>query len=221
MGVALLASAMTVAASATPPDLAGLRRRQAFEVRDAFDAVATVMIISAMLAGLLTVFIVAATFAFTVAERRRDIALLRLLGAGRQQVRIVLLGEAVALGAVGSVIGLALTPPAVSVQMWLLRRADFVPDGFTITHPSWPLWAAAGIGVGVAVLGVFAASRKASRVPPLEAIRDSTGRARVMTPGRWIVGIVIRPRRSWPRPSWGWSLLSPSRSASRSPGRSR
>lgn len=191
VGVALLASAMTVAASARPPDTGGLSPRAAVEVRDAFDSVATVMIISAMLAGLLTVFIVATTFAFTVAERRRDIALLRLLGAGRRQVRLVLLGETIALGIVGSVVGVLLTRPAVSVQMWLLRRADFVPDGFTVTHPSWPLWAAAGTGIGVAVLGVLAASRRASRVPPMEAIRDSTGRARVMTPGRWIVGIVM------------------------------
>lgn len=191
VGVALLASAMTVAGSANPPSLAGLTQRQAFEVRDAFDTVATVMIISAMLAGLLTVFVVATTFAFTVAERRRDIALLRLLGAGRRQVRLVLLGEAVALGVAGSVIGLALARPAASVQLWLLRRADFVPDGFRLTHPSWPLWTAAGIGVGVAVLGVLAASRRASRVPPLEAIRDSTGRARVMTLGRWIVGLLM------------------------------
>jgi putative ABC transport system permease protein len=191
VGVALLASAMTVAGSANPPDHTGLSPRQAFEVRDAFDAVATVMIISAMLAGVLAVFIVATTFAFTVAERRRDIALLRLLGAGRRQVRIVLLGEALVLGVVGSAIGLALTRPAVSVQMWLLRRAAFVPDGFSITHPSWPLWTAAGIGVGVAVLGVLAASRRASRVLPLEAIRDGTGRTRVMTPGRWMVGAVM------------------------------
>ena len=43
--------------------------------------------------------------------------------------------------------------------------------------------------MGVAIVGVLSASRRASRVPPLEAIRDSTGRTRVMTPGRWIVGI--------------------------------
>jgi putative ABC transport system permease protein len=189
VGVALLGSAMTVAGSATPPDLTGLSARRAFEVRDAFDSVATVMIISAMLAGLLTIFIVATTFAFTVAERRRDIALLRLLGAGRRQIRFVLLGEAFALGVVGSAIGLGLTRPAVAVQMRLLRRADFVPDGFTVTYASWPMWAAAGTGMGVAALGVLSASRRASRVPPLEAIRDSSGRTRVMTPGRWIVGI--------------------------------
>ena len=189
VGVALIGSAMTVAASATPPDLSGLSPRDAYETRDAFDVVATVMIISALLAGLLTIFIVATTFAFTVAERRRDIALLRLLGASRGHVRFVLLGEAVTLGIVGSVIGVALARPAVAAQMWLLRRADFVPDGFTISHPSWPLWSAAAIGIAVAIVGVFAASRRAARVPPLEAIRDGTGRIRVMTTGRWIIGL--------------------------------
>lgn len=190
-GVALVASAMTVASSASPPDITGLGAREAAAVREAFDGVATVMIISAMLAGLLTIFIVATTFAFTVAERRRDIALLRLLGAGRRQVRVVLLGEAIALGVVGAAFGIALTRPAVAAQLWLLRRADFVPDGFRVTYPSWPLWTAAGIGVGVALVGVLAASRRASTVPPLAAIRGDSGRTRVMTAGRWIVGLAM------------------------------
>ncbi|MCD0443673.1 FtsX-like permease family protein [Glycomyces sp. A-F 0318] len=190
-GTALLASAMTVADSATRPGLAGLDQRQAFAVRDAFDAVAAIMIISAMLTGLLTVFIVATTFAFAVAERRRDIALLRLLGAGRGQVRLVLLGEALALGTAGSAIGLALTGPAVSAQMWLLRRADFVPGGFELGRPSWPLWTAGGVGVAVALLGVLAASRRASLVPPLEAVRGGGARDRTMTAGRWTVGVLM------------------------------
>ncbi|TDV56084.1 FtsX-like permease family protein [Actinophytocola oryzae] len=190
-GVALVASALTVARSATPPDVGGLGERAAAAVRESFDGVATAMIISAILAGLLTVFVVATTFAFTVAERRRDIALLRLLGAGRGQVRLVLLGEATALGLVGASLGVVSTRPAVAAQLWLLHRADFVPDGFVVTHPTWPRWTAAGVGVAVALLGVLAASRRASAVPPLAAVRGEQGRTRVMTAGRWIVGLVL------------------------------
>jgi putative ABC transport system permease protein len=191
VGVALLASAMMVAVSATPPDVGDLPLQEAAAVREAFDGVATVMIISAMLAGFLTVFIVATTFSFTVAERRRDIALLRLLGAGRAQVRLVLVGESVLLGMIGAVVGFVLTGPAVDAQMWLLRRAHFVPDGFRLTEPAWPAWAACGIGVAIAMMGVLAASRRAAAVPPLEAIRGASAARRVMTAGRWISGLAM------------------------------
>lgn len=190
-GVALIASAATVAASATPPGTAGLTPHDAAAVREAFDGVATVMIISAILAGFLTVFIVATTFSFTVAERRRDLALLRLLGAGRLQVRLVLTGEAVLLGGVGAALGLPLTGPAVAAQLWLLRRAEFVPAGFVLTRPAWPGWLAAGIGVGVAVLGVAVASRRAGRIPPLDAVRDAPAASSVMTAGRWAGGLAM------------------------------
>ncbi|WP_116949798.1 FtsX-like permease family protein [Jiangella endophytica] len=190
-GVALIASAVTIAASATPPDTGGLPPHEAATVRDAFDGVATVMIISAILAGFLTVFIVATTFSFTVAERRRDLALLRLLGAGRLQVRLVLTGEAVLLGTAGAALGLPLSGPAVRMQLWLLRRAEFVPDGFVLTRPAWPGWVAAGIGVAVAVLGVAAASRRAARIPPLEAVRGAPAAASVMTAGRWAGGLAM------------------------------
>ncbi|SEF15928.1 FtsX-like permease family protein [Jiangella alba] len=191
VGVALIASAAAIAASATPPDTAGLTPHEAAAVRDAFDGVATVMIISAILAGFLTVFIVATTFSFTVAERRRDLALLRLLGAGRLQVRLVLTGEAVLLGTAGAALGLPLTDPAVRTQLWLLRRAEFVPDGFVLTRPSWAGWVAAGIGIGVAVFGVAAASRRAARIPPLEAVRGAPAAASVMTAGRWAGGLAM------------------------------
>jgi putative ABC transport system permease protein len=191
IGVALVASAMTVAASASPPDVSGLPLREAAAVREAFDGVATVMIISAMLAAFLTIFIVATTFSFTVAERRRDIALLRLLGAGRAQVRLVLLGESVLLGVVGAVIGFALARPAVAAQVWLLRLANFVPDGFRLTEPAWPVWVACGIGMTVAMMGVWAASRRAATVPPLEAIRGVSAAERVMTAGRWTGGLAM------------------------------
>ena len=191
IGVALIASAIIVASSASPPQMTGVSPMKASQVRSGFDAVATIMIISAMLTGLLTVFIVATTFAFTVSERRRDLALFRLLGAGRGQVRLMVLGEATLLGCAGAGLGALLTPLAVQLQMMLLRRAHFVPDGFVLNQPWWPVVVAAAIGVGVAILGVVAASGRAAQVPPLEAVGGKPSAARVMTMGRWIGGLTM------------------------------
>lgn len=190
VGVALTAAALRIAASAaTPPSRAGLSPLAAEELRTAYDDVATIMIMAAMLTVFLTVFIVATTFAFTVAQRRRDLALLRLVGAGRGQVRRLLLGESLLLGACGTALGVPLGVPAVHAQMWLLRRAGFLPDGFTVAAAAWPPVAAAGAGLAVAVLGVLAASRRASRVRPLEALRDTAAVGGVMTASRWVYGL--------------------------------
>ncbi|MER6526349.1 ABC transporter permease [Streptomyces sp. NPDC001508] len=190
VGVALTAAALQIAASAaTPPTHTGQSPPAAEQLRTAYDDVATVMIMAAMLTIFLTVFIVATTFAFTVAQRRRDLALLRLVGAGRSQVRRLLLGEALLLGGCGTALGIPLSIPAIHAQMWLLGQAEFLPDGFNVGTALWPTVAAAGAGLAVAVLGVLAASRSAARVQPLEALRSAATVRRAMTPSRWVCGL--------------------------------
>ena len=53
----------------------------------------------------LAAFVISSTFAFTVDQRRRDLALLRLVGGSRRQVRRLLLGEAFLLGLAGAALG--------------------------------------------------------------------------------------------------------------------
>lgn len=105
----------------------------------------------------LAVFVISSTFAFTVAQRRRDLALLRLVGGSRRQLRRVLTGEAVLLGAAG----------------------------FTAPWVPWIPAVSLGSGVALAVAGVLVAARRAAAVRPLEALRDSGVASRVMTRGRW------------------------------------
>ncbi len=191
VGIALTQSALTVAASATPPSEPGRSQLETEQLRAAYDDVATVMYLTALLAIFLTIFIIATTFAFTVAQRRRDLALLRVLGAGTGQVRLLVVGEAVILAACGIALGIPLGIPMVEVQLALLRRADFLPAGFSVSWTSWAAIVAACCGLAVAVLGVLAASRRAARVRPLEALRDVSTVSRVMTASRWIVGLLL------------------------------
>ena len=190
VGVALVTSAAQVAASATPPDLRSrLTSLQWEQLRSGYDDVATVMIMAAMLAAFLTIFIVATTFAFTVEQRRRDLALLRLVGVSKGQVRRVLVGEALLLGGAGVAAGIPLSAPVAEAQLWLVRRAGFLPDGFALTWRAWPPVLGAGIGLAVAVLGVLTASRRAARIPPLAALRDDEVGVRAMTGPRWALGL--------------------------------
>ncbi|WP_027930608.1 FtsX-like permease family protein [Amycolatopsis thermoflava] len=178
LGVALVQSSLLILVSAAT---AG------GEVVEAVTLLGLTLGISVFLA----VFIVSSTFAFTVAQRRRDLALLRLVGGGRGQVRRLLLSEALLLGVLGTAFGVPLGLLVMRVQTWLLRELGFVPSAFTPRWQDWILSVSAGIGLGVAIAGVLAASRRAAKVRPLEALRETGAAARVMTGVRWFFGVLF------------------------------
>ncbi|GHF61501.1 putative ABC transport system permease protein [Amycolatopsis bartoniae] len=174
LGVALVQSSLLVLLSAT-----------------AHVEAITLVSMTLGIAAFLAVFIVSSTFAFTIAQRRRDLALLRLVGGSRRQLRRLLLSEAFLLGLVGTALGAPLGLVTMRVQAWLLTDLGFVPAPFPVRWHDWILAVSAGIGLGVSQLGVLAASRRASRVRPLEALRDNGDAARVMTPARWFFGLLF------------------------------
>jgi putative ABC transport system permease protein len=177
------------AATYRPP--AGLSAAERMEVTDSTAAVVSMLGIILGVATFLAGFIISSTFAFTVAQRRRDLALLRLVGAGRGQVRRLLLGEAVLLGALGAAVGVPLGLVVMAAQTWLLHRMGFVPDDFRGQWREWILAVSFGTGIVLAVAGATVAARRAARVRPLEALRETGDAARVMTVTRWLAGLLF------------------------------
>lgn len=192
LGVALVQSSLLVLIAAAVPEIPdGLPPAEESALRDGYVGAISLLSMILGLATFVAVFIVASTFAFTVAQRRRDLALFRLTGASRRQVRALLTGEALLLGAVGTLLGVVLGLPVMRFEAWMLVRLDFVPPGFAVPWRDWIIAVSAGTGLGVAVLGVLGASRRASRVRPLEALREIGSAARVMTWPRWVTGTVF------------------------------
>lgn len=142
------------------------------------------------LAGFSAIFVVASTFAFNVTGRRRDLALLRLIGATPQQVRQLLYREALTVGAAAAVVGVALGAALAPAIGDVLIDAGIEPQTYRVHFVAWPLAAAFAIGPVVALLGVWAAARRGSRVHPLEALREAVVESRPMSRTRWIVGIL-------------------------------
>ncbi|MEV7519283.1 ABC transporter permease [Streptomyces sp. NPDC091371] len=152
-----------------------------------------VQLISAMaLLGLFTtVFVVASMLVLATGMRRREIGLLRTIGAGPEQVRRMILGEAAVVGVLGSIAGCLAGVAATPVLRDILRGLDVTPPGMGTTVSAWPLLTACAIGVGVSVTGAWAAGRKAARVAPIEALLDSRSANTAMGRGRWITGLAV------------------------------
>jgi putative ABC transport system permease protein len=140
-GVALMDSSLVMVASAhAVPVPVGTPRLAAVQLRAAYDDVATLMIITSMISTFLTVSIVSTTFAFTVDQRRRDLALLRLVGGSRGQVRRLLLAEALLLAACGVTVGVFLAAPLVRAPSPVSPRPPHAPSAppWSPSRGSWP-----------------------------------------------------------------------------------
>ncbi|MFC7484257.1 ABC transporter permease [Luedemannella flava] len=149
---------------------------------------AQILIAVGTLAVFVSVFIVASTFAFTATQRRRELALLRAVGATPGQVRRLLGAEALGVGLVASAVGVALGALAAPWAGDALVRAGLEPVGFTVVADVAALVAAYLGGVVVALVAVWAVARRAARVRPVAALREATVERRPMTWSRWLVG---------------------------------
>ncbi|MFE5599297.1 FtsX-like permease family protein [Streptomyces coelicoflavus] len=135
-----------------------------------------------------SVFVVASTFAFAVAQRRREFGLLRTAGATPGQIRRTVLAEAVGVGMLASAAGCVLgSYGAPHLAAWVVD-GGLAPAWFTIGDYTWPYHMAFWTGLLVALCGVVAASWRAGRTGPTQALREASVDTRAMTRGRWLFG---------------------------------
>lgn len=138
------------------------------------DVLTIVLLAFAAIAVLVSALVIANTFAVLVAQRVRELALLRCLGAGRGQVRNSVLLEALVVGVVASLLGLAL---AVGVMAALVGWAKTNPESqfATLAVPPSALLIGFAAGVLMTLLAALVPARGATRVAPLAALRPVDG----------------------------------------------
>ncbi|MBB5940408.1 ABC transporter permease [Streptomyces zagrosensis] len=161
--------------------------------REALDNTITLVPVMASVAGVTAIFVVASTFAFAVIQRRREIALLRAVGATPKQVRKMVRNEALLVGILASAIGTVLGLFGAQLLADMLIDMDISPSWFEVgfsTH--WtvlaPLAGAFLVGLMVALGGASASSRRAGNIRPIEALREAAVDDNGMTRGRFWLG---------------------------------
>jgi putative ABC transport system permease protein len=161
-------------------------------IRQGFSFFNRFMLIFAVIALLVGGFIIFNTFFITVAQRTRENALLRALGASKRQVLLSVLLEALAIGVIASVIGLGAGILVAGGLKALLSAFGFdVPaGGVVLTAGTVVVSLLAGI---VVTLGAaLSPARKAGKIPPVAAMRDvAIGSTGYGSKERIIVGFLV------------------------------
>ncbi|MFJ8039680.1 FtsX-like permease family protein [Kitasatospora sp. NPDC096147] len=138
-----------------------------------------------------TVFVVASALALTTGQRRRELGLLRLLGASPRQVRRLVLGEAAAVGLLGSLAGAAAGCGLAPLLGRILLGLEAAPPDLRIRLAAWPPLTATAVGVGVSVFAAWAAARRASRVRPMAALSAGPAGGRSARRTRLATGLPV------------------------------
>jgi putative ABC transport system permease protein len=146
---------------------------QAAEINEALSFIDYLILAFAGIALLVGIFLIVNTFSMLVAQRARELALLRALGASRRQVSRSLLVEALVVGIIGSTIGFFLgLLLAVGLQALLNASGAGLPDGGLVVTTTTVLWCYA-VGIIVTLISAWFPARRASRVPPIAAMRET------------------------------------------------
>ncbi|MEU8222518.1 FtsX-like permease family protein [Kribbella sp. NPDC048915] len=145
------------------------------------DFLRTFLLVFAAIALFVGSFVIANSLAITIAQRTREFATLRTLGASRRQILGTVVLEAFVTGLVSAVVGLFL---GFAIATGLFALFDAI--GFTLPNDGLVFQArtvvvALVVGVVVTTLASLRPAWRATRVPPIAAVREGA----VVAPGRW------------------------------------
>jgi len=118
---------------------------------------------------LLATFIILNTFLMNVTERRRQLAILRAIGATRRQVSRLLIGESLLMGATGTALGILVGLGGARLLTKALDRL-LMTSMPSMNITSIPFLLAVVLGLGISMLGAWSPARRAGRLSPLEGI---------------------------------------------------
>ena len=136
-------------------------------------------------------FVIYNTFTITVAQRTREMALLRAIGATGRQVAVSVVVESAAIGVVASAAGAA---AGIGIGWILLQLVgSFIGDlGLSLSIPPGGLVNGVVLGTVITVAAAYIPARRGAKVDPIEAMRDAAAESGGPARGRlyWGLGVL-------------------------------
>jgi putative ABC transport system permease protein len=158
-----------------------LADEQASDLQKGIGFLNTFLLVFASVALFVGAFIIFNTFSILVAQRTRELALMRALGASKGQVTRSVLVEAVVVGGLASAIGLgAGVGVAIGLQALFGAFGAGLPSATPVIEPRTVI-AAFTVGILITAAAALLPARRAAKVPPVAAMRDAA------TPDRSLV----------------------------------
>src|SRR3954466_2158476 len=160
-------------------------------VADALGFFTTGLLGFAAISLLVGALIIWNTFSILVAQRTRELALLRAVGASRRQVRFSVVAEAFVIGLVSAALGLGLGLGVAAGLRAALGAVGIEVPTTTLQVESRTILAALLVGVVVTVLAALLPARQATRVAPVAALRAGDAPARPVGRTRIAAGALL------------------------------
>jgi putative ABC transport system permease protein len=151
-----------------------LAKQSADQFQQALSFVNYVLIGFAAVALFVAIFLILNTFSIIIAQRTRELALMRAIGANRGQVIRSVLIEALAIGLFASIIGLA-AGFGVGALLATLFTSATGSGGLTLSLglPASAVISAFLVGIGITVIAALVPAVRAARIPPVAAMREA------------------------------------------------
>ncbi|WP_338897857.1 FtsX-like permease family protein [Streptomyces sp. TG1A-60] len=150
---------------------------QAAQIAAEMSGMKNALLVFAGIALFVGTFTIANTFTMLVAQRTRELALLRAVGASRRQVTRSVLTEAFVVGAVAAVTGLAAgVGIGAAMRSLMAMLGATVPDG-PLVISGGTVVSALLVGVLITVLAAWLPGRRAAKIPPVAAMSSVHAKA--------------------------------------------
>ncbi|MCH7586101.1 MAG: FtsX-like permease family protein [Acidobacteria bacterium] len=151
-------------------------QEQLDQVTEGLSFLSTALLAFAGIAVFVGAFVIQNTFRITVAQRVRELALLRAIGATGTQVTVLVLIEAAILAVVASAVGvLAGIGVAELIKMAMNAAGVGIPDGPLTIQPRTIIVSMA-VGISVTMFAALLPARRASSIPPVAAMSETGAR---------------------------------------------
>jgi putative ABC transport system permease protein len=149
----------------------------------------TGLLIFAFITAFVSAFLINNVFQITIGQRLRELALLRAVGGAGRQVRRLIVVEAFVMSVIATVIGILAGVGVARLILGIFNAAGAgFPDFGTSLSPTAIVMAFV-VGVGITLLAVLIPAVKASRIPPVAAMRPELGFEALATK-RLVVGTI-------------------------------